>query len=155
MSIEQRRFIRFSLDIPAFRIKNNREPIQTFIRQVSIGGCMLEWDDTIFTGDQFRLEVELPNKNRLPLFCKALYKFPGKGVGAKFIEVSQFEQDLIGQIISQTLEKDGMPLLVDPFAIPATFVATQGNEEDDYFKRLRDEEIAEEIMSTEDSHQEF
>src|SRR5687767_13404972 len=104
MSIEQRRFIRFSLDIPAFYHKNNGEVARTFIRQVSISGCLAEWDENIFTGDQFRLELELPNKNRLPLLCKVLYKFPGKGIGSKFLDVTLFEQELIGQIISQTLE---------------------------------------------------
>jgi hypothetical protein len=149
MSIEKRRFIRFSLDIPAFRYKSNGEVLRTVIRQVSVAGCLAEWDDTIFTGDLFRIEIELQNKNRLPLLCKALYKFPGKGIGAKFIDVSRFEQQLLGQIISQILEDDGLPLLVDPFAIPPTYVAQTPEEEELFAKRRREEEIAGEIMESE------
>jgi hypothetical protein len=147
MSIEQRRFIRFSLDITAFRHKNDGEVIKTFIRQISIGGCMAEWDENIFIGDQFRMELELPNKNRLPLLCKSLYKFPGKGIGIKFVNVSRFEQELLGQIISQNLEDDGMPLLVDPFTIPLTYISHKSEEEKIINLERRDDEIAEEIMS--------
>src|SRR4051794_38945569 len=112
MSIEKRRFIRFSLDIPAFRFKSNGEVVRTLIHQVSVGGCLADWDGSVFPGDTFRIELELPNKNRLPLLCKALYKFDGQGIGSKFIDISPFEQELLGQVISQSLEDDGLPLLV-------------------------------------------
>ena len=147
MSIEKRRFIRFSLDIPAFRHKRNREVVKTFIRQISIGGCLTEWDENLAVGDEFRIELELPNKNRLPLQCKTLYRFPGRGIGIKFLDVSQFEQELIGQIISQSLEDDGLPLLVDPFTIPPTYVSQSTSDDDFFFRKQRDDEIAEEIMS--------
>jgi hypothetical protein len=147
MSIEKRRFIRFSLDIPAFRHKSNREVIKIFIRQISVGGCLIEWDENLSIGDHFRLELELPNKNRLPLLCKTLYRFQGKGIGVKFLNVSQFEQELLGQTISQSLEDDGLPLLVDPFAIPPTYIAHNKLEEDFYFLKKRDEEIADEILA--------
>lgn len=146
MSIEKRRFIRFSLDLPAYRQKINGEVIQTIIRQISVGGCLTEWDENLSVGDEFRIELELPNKNRLPLFCRTLYRFPGKGIGIKFLNVSQFEQELIGEIISQSLEDDGLPLLVDPFAIPPTYIAHHADE-DITFRKQRDDEIAEEIMS--------
>jgi hypothetical protein len=146
MSIEKRRFIRFSLDIPAYRQKNNGEVVQTCIRQISVGGCLTEWDENLAVGDEFRLEMPLPNKNRLPLLCRTLYRFPGKGIGVRFLNVSQFEQELLAQIISQSLEDEGLPLLVDPFAIPPTYIA-QHTDEDLIFRRKLDEEIAEETMS--------
>jgi hypothetical protein len=140
MSIEKRRFIRFSLDIPAFRYRKNGERLKTFIYQVSIGGCLVELDETIFNGDKFRVEVELPNKNFLPLICKAIYKSPGKGIGAKFIEISQFEQELLAQVITNSLENEGLPLQVDPFAIPPTFVTANSSEEESFFSSNYEED---------------
>lgn len=147
MSIEKRRFIRFSLDLPAVYFKNDGETVKTLIQQISIGGCLTEWDAGVLTGDQFRLEIELPNKNRLPLYCKALYKFEGKGIGAKFLGITRFEQELISSIISHSLASDGLPLLVDPFTEPPG-LATQANfREETLDERRREEAIAEEIMS--------
>lgn len=147
MSIEKRRFIRFSLDLQAFRRSENHELVPTLIRQISIGGCMIGWDENVFIGDQFRLEIELPNKNRIPVTCKALYKFPSNGIGTKFIEISQFEQELLGQVISHSLESNGLPLLVDPFTIPPTYIA-QATDDEELFKKQREESIAEEVMSS-------
>ncbi|HLM01618.1 MAG TPA: PilZ domain-containing protein, partial [Pyrinomonadaceae bacterium] len=86
MSIEQRRFIRFSLDIPAIRVHENGEKRQIVLHQISVGGCLASADDTIYTGDEFRVLLRLPNGNFLPLACKALYKFADLGIGAKFQE---------------------------------------------------------------------
>src|SRR4051812_32863209 len=106
MSVEKRRFIRFSLDIPITRITDDGEAFSSYLRQVSVGGCLSDWEDTLFEGDQFRMEIQLPNKNRLPLMCKAIYRFHGKGVGIKFSEITQFEQELLAQIISEHLENE-------------------------------------------------
>ncbi|MGI8470496.1 MAG: PilZ domain-containing protein [Pyrinomonadaceae bacterium] len=146
MSIEQRQFIRFSLDLPAFSFKHNGEAVRTFVQQISIGGCLTEWSEDIFTGDNFRIEIELPNRNRLPLLCKALYKFEGRGIGAKFSDITRFEQELIGQIISYSLESDGLPLLVDPFAQPPTFISTSSGKTS-LAERRREDEIVGEILS--------
>lgn len=116
MGIEQRRYIRFSLDIPAFRYTQYGEAIETMVSQISIGGCLAEWDENLYVGDEFRLLIRLPNKNFLPLNCKALYKFADNGIGVKFLDITQFEQELLAQIISHTLEKHGLPLQVDPFS---------------------------------------
>ena len=147
MSIDQRRFIRFSLDLPAYLFKSGGEFVKIFIRQISIGGCLTEWDDDVFTGDNFRLELELPNRNRLPLLCKALYKFEGRGIGAKFIDITRFEQELLRQLISQTLENDGLPLLVDPFAEPPGFVPVSAEGNTKLAERRREDEIVDEILS--------
>ncbi len=121
MSIEQRQHIRFSLDIPAVRFTKYGEAVETTLGQISIGGCLAEWDDSIFVGDEFRVLVRLPNKNFLPLTCKALYRFVDNGIGARFLNITQFEQELVTKIISQNLEEQGLPLQVNPFAHPKNF----------------------------------
>lgn len=125
MGIEQRRHIRFSLDIPAIRYTKYGEAVETVISQVSIGGCLTEWDENVYVGDEFRLLVQLPNKNFLPLMCKALYKFADNGIGTKFLDITLFEQELLARIISNALAAQGVPLQVDPFALPRKSVAAE------------------------------
>ena len=145
MSIENRRYVRFLLDIPAIKHRTDSQSSSTVIKQVSIGGCLTEWDDSVFPGDEFRLEVQLPNKNYLPLMCKVIYKFENLGVGVKFFDIEQFEQELLSDIITQQLEYEGLPLLVDPFTLPPRYV--QAREIDD--KRARQEEMVEEAIASE------
>lgn len=149
MSIEQRRFIRFSLDLSALREDETRERRQIVLQQISVGGCLVEWNDEIFTGDEFRVLLQLPNGNFLPLACKALYKFPGRGIGAKFVEITEFEQQLLADIISQSLENEGLPLQVDPFAHPPSYIGAKKLSEEEKLidSRLKDEEIVDEILS--------
>jgi hypothetical protein len=122
MSINQRRHTRFSLDIAAELITKFGDRQVTLLQQISIGGCFTSWEENIYTGDEFRLEIELPNKNRLPLKCKAIYRFPDTGIGVKFIDISKFEQELICRIISERLRHEGIPVAVDPFEEPAEFL---------------------------------
>lgn len=110
MSIEQRRHIRFSLDIPAIRYTRYGEALETVLNQISIGGCLAEWDENVYVGEEFRLPVQLPNKNFLPLKGKALYRFADNGIGTKFLDITQFEQELLSRIISHNLEQQGLPL---------------------------------------------
>jgi hypothetical protein len=145
MKIEQRRHIRFSLDIPAVRYTIYGEAVETLISQISIGGCLAEWDENVYVGDEFRLLIQLPNRNFLPLTCKALYKFADNGIGAKFLDITQFEQELLAKIISTTLEKQGLPLQVDPFALPKMPVKTQAPAITDH--RREKDEILEDILS--------
>lgn len=148
MSIEKRRFIRFSLDIPAIRFNNDGEPIHIMINQISVGGCLLDWEDSICAGDEFRLEILLPNKNYLPLSGKAIYRFNGQGIGIKFTNISQFEQELIAGIISENLESAGLPVLVDPFTQPPQFV--EENRKNNLFtKRQEEEDLLEKVIATE------
>jgi hypothetical protein len=118
MSISQRQHVRFSLDIPAALVTKYGERRETILRQISIGGCLTAWEPNIYTGDEFRLEVELPNGNRLPLDCKAIYRFEETGIGVRFIDISGFEQELLSQLISERLAADGVPVDIDPFARP-------------------------------------
>ena len=146
MGIEHRRHIRFSLDIPAIRYTKYGEAIDTVISQISIGGCLAEWDENVYVGDEFRLLLQLPNRNYLPLTCKALYKFADNGIGTKFVDITQFEQELLAKIISQTLEKEGVPLQIDPFALPRNAVKNEVPKITD--ARQQKDEMLEEILAT-------
>lgn len=138
MTIEKRRFIRFSLDIPAFLMGEEGDEVRAMIRQLSVGGCQADWSDNLFLKDEFRLEFPLPNKNRLPLTAKVIYRLPGRWIGIKFEGICKFEQELLAQIISDSLNSAGLPLLVDPFTAPPGYV-----EED-----ARRVEIAEQLKET-------
>ena len=118
MSISQRKHIRFSLDIPAIIYTKYGERQETRLEQISIGGCFTGWEENIYIGDEFRMEIELPNKNYLPLHCRALYRFEHTGIGVKFIGITEFEQELISRIIAHKLEAEGVPLQIDPFTLP-------------------------------------
>lgn len=145
MSIEQRRHIRFSLDIPALRFTKFGERVETVLKQISIGGCLMKWDAEVFVGEEFRLLAQLPNKNFLPLQCKVLYRAEDLGIGAKFLDITQFEQELLTKIITRELEKSGLPMQVNPFAQankPARSVEPKITNE-----RARKEEILEDILS--------
>ncbi len=122
MSISQRQHIRFSLDIPARIITKFGETQDTTLQQISIGGCFTGWEENIYIGDEFRMEIMLPNGNYLPLHCKALYRFDHTGIGVKFTEITHFEQDLISRIIAAQLEAEGVPLQIDQLNHPAKFV---------------------------------
>lgn len=145
MGIEHRRHIRFSLDIPAIRYTKYGEAVETIISQISIGGCLAEWDENVYVGDEYRLLIQLPNKNFLPLTCKALYKFENNGIGTKFADITQFEQELVAKIITHALEKQGLPMQVDPFAQPKKPVKSEEPQLTDT-RRERDE-MLEEILS--------
>jgi len=125
MAFEQRQFIRFSLDIPAVCYTKYGEAQETLITQISIGGCLAEWEEDVYVGDEFRLLMQLPNKNFLPLICKALYKFADNGIGIKFVDITQFEQELLAKIITQTLREQGLPMQVDPFSQPRRLMMSE------------------------------
>lgn len=149
MSINQRQHIRFSLDVPAILTTADGRRQPTLLQQISIGGCFTEWEENIYTGDEFRLEIDLPNGNRLPLRCKALYRFENTGIGARFLDITPFEQRLISDIINHRIEKEGIPLVVDPFRAPKKYIG-----EDDYPElsemRRRREAMLDEAMSGDD-----
>ncbi len=122
MGIEQRRHIRFSLDIPASRYTKSGEAVETVVTQISIGGCLADWDESVYVGDEFRILLQLPNGNFLPLMCKAIYKFPDNGIGTRFTDITLYEQELVAKIIFHTLKEQGLPLQVDPFAQPRKMI---------------------------------
>jgi hypothetical protein len=147
MSIEQRRHIRFSLDIPAIRYTKYGEKVETVINQISIGGCLMETEENLFVGEEFRLEIQLPNKNRLPLFCKVLYKMDEMGIGAKFLNITRFEQELLAKIISHSLEASNLPVQVSPLQNPSKIYPNKEPRITD--PRTQKEEILERILSNE------
>lgn len=138
MSINQRQHIRFSLDIPAIIYTKFGEKQETLLQQISIGGCFTGWEENIYIGDEFRMEIELPNKNYLPLSCKALYRFENTGLGVRFIDICEFEQSLISKIIVHKLDKEGVPLQVDPFVVPPTYVAEDPSPQIENIRAKRD-----------------
>lgn len=121
MSISQRQHIRFSLDIPAWIYTKFGEKQQTLLQQISVGGCFTGWEENIYIGDEFRMEIQMPNGNYLPLHCKALYRFEHTGIGVKFVDITGFEQELVSQIIAARLDAEGVPLQVDAFTQPNVF----------------------------------
>ena len=92
----------------------------TLLQQISVGGCFTQWEESIYAGDEFRLEIELPNGNRLPLKCKALYRFEDSGIGVRFVDISVFEQELVSEIIADRMVKEQLPIFPDPLARPAS-----------------------------------
>jgi hypothetical protein len=146
MSISQRKHIRFSLDIPAIIYTKYGERQETRLEQISIGGCFTGWEENIYIGDEFRMEIELPNKNYLPLYRRALYRIEHTGIGVKYIGITEFEQELISRIIAHKLEEEGVPLQTDPFTLPPTFATEQPSPRVTDIRQKRDA-VLEKIMS--------
>ena len=146
MSISNRKHVRFSLDIPATIVTRHGERQETVLQQISIGGCFTGWEENIFPGDEFRVEIELPNRNFLPLRCKAVYRFDNTGLGVKFVDITQFEQELLSKIIAHRMENEGLPLPVSPFEQPATYFDKNAQPQ---IKTVREqqEEMLEDVMS--------
>jgi hypothetical protein len=117
VSNESRQYIRFSITLQARRqvLGDRISPI--LIKQISLGGCMVEWDENATIGDKLRVEVLLPNGNWLPLVGKVLYRMPENGFGLKFQDITQFEQELLADLIQMHFEKRGMAYQ-NPFALP-------------------------------------
>jgi hypothetical protein len=150
MPLNQRQHVRFSLDIPAYIYTKYGERQETRLEQISIGGCFTSWEENIYVGDEFRMEIELPNKNYLPLSCKALYRFEDTGIGVRFTDISEFEQELISKIIAHRLDQEGVPLQIDPFTLPPTFVGDDPSPRVTDIRQKRDA-VLERIMSADDA----
>ena len=150
MSINQRQHIRFSLDIPAFIFTKFGEKQETLLQQISIGGCFTGWEENIYIGDEFRMEIELPNKNYLPLACKALYRFDHTGIGVRFTDLCQFEQELISKIIANKLDQEGVPLQINPFTLPPSYIGDDPSPRVTEIRQKRDA-VLERIMATNES----
>lgn len=147
MTTIQRKHTRFSLEIPAIIITGNGERQETVLQQISIGGCFTDWDENILTGDEFRMEIPLPNGNRLPLACKAVYRFENTGVGVKFLDISRFEQSLVSKVITEKLATEGLPIHVDPFTQPPPVNAAETASTPGLDARKSRDALLEEIMS--------
>ncbi len=150
MPIEQRKHTRFSLEIPAVIFTKYGERQKTTLDQISIGGCFTGWEENIYAGDEFRIEIQLPNKNWLPLASKAVYRFENTGVGVKFVDITQFEQMLVSEIIAEKLKAEGLPVDVDPFSQPSR-VSLDKPQPSITDERKDREEMLEKIMSGDES----
>lgn len=129
MSISQRRHNRLAVDLPVVRVTKDGERLETLIYQIGVGGCLIAWDESISKGENFRMEIQLPNLNWLPLYCKALYCFTDDAIGVQFENISQFEQDLLVEVMSNKLTQEGIPFNFDPYSKPKTFQSDDGTAE--------------------------
>jgi hypothetical protein len=132
-----------------FRASGERRP--AVVQQISVGGCLVDLDEGLYPGDEFRLELELPNKNRLPLTCKVVYCFDNAGIGAKFLDITKFEQALIAKTISSRLDLDGLPLPIDAFEKPPKFDDAEMILKISSEKEKREEKL-EEVMVLDSDH---
>ncbi len=104
----------------------------------------MEWDENLLIGEEFRLLIQLPGKNFLPLTGKVLYRFTDYGIGVKFLDITQFEQELISQIIAQNLQEQGLPMQIDVFGLPSTYKSPKPQITD---IRKQNDDILEDILN--------
>ena len=90
----------------------------TTLQQISVGGCLIPCREDLYPGDEFRLEIQLPNGNFVPLSCKAIYRVDDRGIGAKFLDITKFEQELVAKIIRARMESEDLPTVCDPMESP-------------------------------------
>jgi hypothetical protein len=145
MPINQRQFVRFSLDIPAVVSRGDKSH-ETAITQISLGGCFMDSDESLLIGDEFRMEIKLPNGNFLPLTCRAVYRVDGVGIGARFLDITEWEQELVSRVIEHHLDVAGVPLQVDPFTVPPTLIVDDRSPRIADIRQKRDS-ILQKIMS--------
>lgn len=147
MSADQRKHTRFSLEIPAVIFTRYGDRQETVLQQISVGGCFTGWEENVYTGDEFRMEVQLPNGNRLPLACRAVYRFENTGVGVKFLDLTEFEQSLIAKIIREKLRAEGLPMHIDPLTQPTGSGVVHETGERVFDERREKDSMLEKIMS--------
>lgn len=141
MSSDHRRYIRFSLSFQARKLQENEQITPIRISQISIGGCLIDWDERVNVGESVRIELQLSNGNWLPLNCKILYRMPESALGVKFMDITKFEQELIAKEIQKSLEAKDLPY-ESPFATPIEYVQT-GNTSQEQLKNYGNLEIKE------------
>lgn len=113
-SEQQRQYFRFPLDIEARVSVPSGERMDAVVNEISLSGCYFGsvWVET--AGTVFRLEIRLPNGNWLPLNCTTVHT--RGGVGARFNEMTGFEQNLLAEVIAAASRSAGAGSDVDPFA---------------------------------------
>ena len=54
------------------RLRKHGERRQTYLQQISIGGCFTDWEEYLYPGDEFRLErrapLEVKGKGSMDMF---------------------------------------------------------------------------------------
>lgn len=114
MSQPQRQFFRFPLDIEARICAPSGERIEAVVNEISLGGCYFSNAWVEAAGVAFRLEIRLPNGNWLPLNCIRVHS--RGGVGAKFTEMTMFEQNLLAEVIASASRSAGVSEDRDPYS---------------------------------------
>ena len=108
MSLAQRQHTRFALEIEARICPASGERVQAVISDISLGGCFFEGLWVEAAGESFGVEFRMPNGNWLPLDCLRVRQEDG-GVGVEFKDVTLFQQDLLGKVITAAARKAGIP----------------------------------------------
>ncbi len=139
-SESNRRYIRFPLTLQARRHSLHEQINPILIRQISIGGCLVDWDENVKVGDKFRVEILLQNGNWLPVTCKVLYRMPENALGVKFQDITKFEQELLAKLIEKSLAKRGLPY-ENAFATPINFKKKSEENEPNEISNYEPQEI--------------
>lgn len=116
MREERRKYERFPLTLTAQRETSAGAVSKIHVLEISVSGCFVEWFEDARLGDAFRLKIPLLNGNFLPVSCKVIYRFTNIGVGIQFADLSDFERQLIAEVICFQMRRQGRGS-VDPLAI--------------------------------------
>ncbi|NNE97821.1 MAG: hypothetical protein HKN25_02240 [Pyrinomonadaceae bacterium] len=89
-----------TLNIPAFRVNEEGERCETIVQQINIDEFLIELEENIQPDEEFRIEIQMPNKNWLPLTCRTVERPEKDSNSYEMIDLTEFEIDLIGEIMS-------------------------------------------------------
>ena len=103
----RRRFQRFFVPFFARREGVDGKPTLFSVKEISIAGCFAVWDEAR-AGETIRFELPLSNGNWMPVNGKVVYRL-SDGIGVKFVMPTQFEQELIAEVIRYQLKQAGLP----------------------------------------------
>lgn len=107
---QSQRHQKYEITLFGQRADENGSFVRLRILELSIFGCFIEWFPNVQLGESFRLKIPLANGNALPIQCKVIYRFPNNGIGVKFLDLTQFEQDLIVELIFINLSQKNLLL---------------------------------------------
>ncbi len=89
-----------SLNIPAFRFTEKGEKVETIVREINLDDFLIMLEENIQPVEDFRLEIQLPDQNWLPLVCKSVERESDADVScAKLIDITDFELELLGHVL--------------------------------------------------------
>ena len=85
-----------TLNIPAFRVNEEGVKRETIVQQINVDDFLIELEEKIEHDQEFRIEIEMPNKNFLPLTCRVVERTEKEGNNYEMIDLSEFEIDFVG-----------------------------------------------------------
>jgi hypothetical protein len=117
----QRKYIRFPLTLQARRLDENGDSHAFLLREIGLGGCLIDWIENSYVGERTRIELLLNNGNWFPVNVKVLYRIPEKHLGLKFIDMTLFEKEVVSKLITEAADAQNLQI-ENPFAKPQEFV---------------------------------